>query len=90
MSTPALRLKSSPARCSDVPVPPLAYAMLPGLAFAAAMSSAVVLMPVLGCTTSTSGPRATIEIGLNSAIVYGTLSKMNGFTANGMPGSSTV
>ena len=59
MSTPAIDLKSSPARCPALPVLPEPKLSLPGRDFAYAMNSATEFAGIAGFTTSTLGVEAT-------------------------------
>ncbi len=56
--TPAITLKSSPARCGVLPLPEPAKPISPGRDFAAAISSGTECTASDGCTTSTLGPSA--------------------------------
>src|SRR6267378_731990 len=66
MSTCAMYLNSSAARCCDVPTPAWPYESLPGCALASATSSATVLTGSSGGTASTFAAMNTCEIGAKS------------------------
>ena len=63
---PALILKSSSARCPDVPLPADAKANVPGFAFASAMSSFTDFAATDGCTTRMLGSVMPSVIGAKS------------------------
>ena len=67
MSTPAMSLNSSPARCGAPPLEEDAKESRPGLAFACAISSATLRTGRPGVTTSISGTVAMFVTGAKSA-----------------------
>ena len=67
MSTPAMSLNSSPARCGAPPFDDEAKESLPGLAFACAISSATLRTGSPGVTTRISGTEAMFVTGAKSA-----------------------
>ena len=68
MSTLAVYLNNSPARCVTLPTPADAYCSLPGCFFASATSSATELTGRLGLTTSTTGLAAMMATGAKDLI----------------------
>ena len=68
MSTLAVYLNSSPARCVTLPTPAEAYCSLPGCFLASATSSATDCTGTFGLTTSTTGLAAIIATGVNDLI----------------------
>ena len=69
MSMPAICLNNSPDMCCVAPKPGLATLILPGLAFAAAMSSSTVFAGKSGRATSIRLAVPTIESGSNAVAV---------------------
>ena len=66
MSIPALIFNSSPASCGVVPTPGLVQFILPGLAFACAISSTIVWILDCAGTTKTFGDAPITMIGMKS------------------------
>ena len=66
--TPVTDLNTSPAMWGVVPLPPEAKRMSSGFAFAAAISSLIVLGPKLGAATHSVGATARVVIGVKSLI----------------------
>src|SRR5215471_20111958 len=69
---PVIILSNSPDRCGDVPTPPEAKLILPGLALAWAMNSATLLAGTAGCTSMTFANRINPATGALSRM------KLNG------------
>ena len=68
MSTLAVYLNNSPARCVTLPMPAEAYCSLPGCLFASATNSSTELAATPGLTTSTTGLAAMMATGAKDLI----------------------
>src|SRR3990172_1338231 len=66
MSTRAIDLNSSPARCPVVPTPAVANAICPGRARANAITSLAFFTGTEGCTVIIIGTTAILETGVKS------------------------
>ena len=66
MSTPAVRMNSTAARCGAEPLPEVPKFSFPGDFFAAAINSRSVARPAPACAATTSGEAVTLLTGTRS------------------------
>src|SRR5262245_35613180 len=91
MSTPVISLNNSPAMWPELPLPPEAILILPGLALARVTNSDSVLAGTDGCTTMTLGRRTMLATGAMSRMKLKlSLAYKLALTAFGRPTSSNV
>ena len=86
----AIDLNSSPAICTELPLPEVAKFISPGRLRARSIRAFTDFTGTAGCTTSMLDVSVAVTIGVKSVTFDPTLSRMNGSSQRVWPLSSSV